>query len=118
MQVLLPVQNTFLDTVTPISTPISVSPTLSLSLCSASPSLFRRDMATHTIPDTMKAWVVTRRGTPAQAVHLAAAHPVPKQLAKGEVLVRVQAAAFNPVYVPSRFHTPRRSQKCMTEATR
>ncbi|GJE86887.1 NAD(P)-dependent alcohol dehydrogenase [Phanerochaete sordida] len=54
-------------------------------------------MAAPAVPDTQKAWVITRRGVPAQAVHLDTKFPVSKKLAKGEVLVRVQAAAFNPV---------------------
>ena len=56
-------------------------------------------MASNTIPDIQKAWTVVRRGTPSTALKLDEKWPVPKQLAKGEVLVRVQAAAFNPVYV-------------------
>ncbi|KIP01277.1 hypothetical protein PHLGIDRAFT_38344, partial [Phlebiopsis gigantea 11061_1 CR5-6] len=49
------------------------------------------------IPDTQRAWLVVRRGKPADALQLSETWPVPKQLGKGEVLVRVQAAAFNPV---------------------
>ncbi|PPQ72092.1 hypothetical protein CVT24_008379 [Panaeolus cyanescens] len=50
-----------------------------------------------TIPDVQKAWVVVRSGKPAKAVVLKADWPVPKQLKQGEVLVKIQAAAFNPV---------------------
>ncbi|KII89061.1 hypothetical protein PLICRDRAFT_124276 [Plicaturopsis crispa FD-325 SS-3] len=48
------------------------------------------------IPTTQKAWLVLRRGTPAQSVELKDVE-VPSKLGAGEVLVRVQAAAFNPV---------------------
>ena len=50
------------------------------------------------IPLTQRAWIVARRGTPAQALELRTDWPVPK-LGEGEVLVKVQAAALNPVYV-------------------
>ncbi|EKM55673.1 uncharacterized protein PHACADRAFT_195714 [Phanerochaete carnosa HHB-10118-sp] len=54
-------------------------------------------MAAFTIPDTQKAWVIVRKGVPARALKLDDKYPVAKKLAKGEVLVRVQAAAFNPI---------------------
>lgn len=54
-------------------------------------------MAAHSIPDTQRAWVVVRKGVPARAIQLDEKHPVAKKLAKDEVLVRVRAAAFNPV---------------------
>ena len=49
------------------------------------------------IPDTQKAWLVVRKGKPADALQLSETWPVPKKMGKGEVLVRVQAAAYNPV---------------------
>jgi len=49
------------------------------------------------IPDTQKAWLVTRQGKPAQSLKLVTDWPVPKKLRPGEVLVRVQAGALNPV---------------------
>lgn len=55
-------------------------------------------MAAEAIPDTQKAWLIVRKGVPAKALRLEE-YPVPKKLRKGEVLVRVQAAALNPVYV-------------------
>ncbi|KAF8644811.1 hypothetical protein AX16_008268 [Volvariella volvacea WC 439] len=44
-----------------------------------------------------RAWIIVRQGTPAQALTLKQDHPVPSKLEAGEVLVRVQAAALNPV---------------------
>ncbi|KAF8162897.1 hypothetical protein B0H34DRAFT_299328 [Crassisporium funariophilum] len=49
------------------------------------------------IPDVQKAWINVGRGSPAQALVLKSDWPVPKQLGVGEVLVKVQAAALNPV---------------------
>ncbi|KAF8162896.1 hypothetical protein B0H34DRAFT_835459 [Crassisporium funariophilum] len=49
------------------------------------------------IPDVQRAWTVIQRGTPATALTLKDDWPVPKQLKEGEVLVKVQAAALNPI---------------------
>ncbi|KAJ3504181.1 hypothetical protein NLJ89_g8070 [Agrocybe chaxingu] len=49
------------------------------------------------IPDVQQAWVVIRRGRPSHALELKSDWPVPKKLEKGEVLVKVQAAALNPI---------------------
>ncbi|KAF8968381.1 hypothetical protein BDZ97DRAFT_1916217 [Flammula alnicola] len=49
------------------------------------------------IPDVQRAWVNVRRGAPAQALTLKQDWPVPKNLAPREVLLKVQAAALNPV---------------------
>ena len=54
------------------------------------------------IPATQKAWVVVRRGKPERALELKKDAPVSTKLENGEVLVRVQAAALNPMYVPHR----------------
>lgn len=54
-------------------------------------------MVLQDIPDTQKAWLVTRQGKPAQSLKLVPDWPVPKKLRPGEVLVRVQAGALNPV---------------------
>lgn len=48
------------------------------------------------IPATQKTWRVTRKGKPADVLKLTDA-PVPAKLKKGEVLLKVQAAALNPV---------------------
>ena len=45
---------------------------------------------------TQRAWIVERRGPPEKALRLHEDWPVPKPLA-GEVLVKVEAAALNPV---------------------
>jgi len=44
-----------------------------------------------------RAWTVVRRGKPADALLLRSDWPVPQKLEKGEVLIKVQAAALNPV---------------------
>ena len=49
------------------------------------------------IIDVQRAWTVVRRGRPADALKLKTDWPVPKKLEKGEVLVRIQAGALNPV---------------------
>lgn len=51
------------------------------------------------IPDVQRAWVVVRRGKPADAIILKNDWPVSKNLEQGEVLVRVEAAALNPMSV-------------------
>ena len=57
----------------------------------------------HVLPEKQKAWVIVRRGKPADALVFDENATVPSSLAEGEVLVKVQAAAFNPVYVPHRY---------------
>ncbi|KAK7695386.1 hypothetical protein QCA50_000022 [Cerrena zonata] len=49
------------------------------------------------IPDKQKAWRAVKRGTPAEAIRFDKDAPVPSKLKQGEVLVKVQAAALNPV---------------------
>ncbi|KAG6821093.1 hypothetical protein H0H93_007252 [Arthromyces matolae] len=49
------------------------------------------------IPQVQRAWIVVSRGIPAKALSLKSDWPTPSQLKPGEVLVRVQAAALNPV---------------------
>jgi len=49
------------------------------------------------IPGTQRAWIIERRGTPANALKLRSDWEVPNKLEQGEVLVKVQAAALNPV---------------------
>ncbi|KAJ7115815.1 NAD(P)-binding protein [Mycena epipterygia] len=46
---------------------------------------------------TYSAWFVVRRGPPAKALPLKAGLPIPAQLSKGHVLVKVQATALNPL---------------------
>ncbi|KAJ3503222.1 hypothetical protein NLJ89_g8531 [Agrocybe chaxingu] len=48
-------------------------------------------------PDIQRAWVNVRRGTPAEALVLKSDWPVSKKLAPGEVLLKVHAAALNPI---------------------
>jgi hypothetical protein len=54
------------------------------------------------LPTTQKAWLVVRRGPPDVALELVHDAPVPTELQDGEVLVKVGAAALNPVSVSSR----------------
>ncbi|KAF4614751.1 hypothetical protein D9613_003251 [Agrocybe pediades] len=49
------------------------------------------------IQKTQRAWTVIRRGTPDNAAVLNKEWPVPQDLRPGEVLVKVQAAALNPL---------------------
>jgi NADPH:quinone reductase-like Zn-dependent oxidoreductase len=51
------------------------------------------------IPKTQRAWRVLRRGHPSKALEFAQNAPVRTDLADGEVLVKVGAAALNPVCV-------------------
>lgn len=66
-----------------------------------------------------RAWIVERRGRPSQALKLRADWEVPTKLNAGEVLVKVQAAALNPVYasILSIFVvlTPRSTQRIQTD---
>ncbi len=55
--------------------------------------------ATAQIPEKQKAWLVTAKGAPAQVLKLDSNVTVPSKLATGDVLVKVHAAALNPVYV-------------------
>lgn len=50
------------------------------------------------LPQIQKAWRATAKGEPSKVLRLDDNVPVPK-LNRGEVLIRVQAAALNPVYV-------------------
>ncbi|RDB24078.1 Zinc-type alcohol dehydrogenase-like protein C16A3.02c [Hypsizygus marmoreus] len=49
------------------------------------------------IPETQRAWIIERRGLPSKALTLRTDWKVPSKLKPGEVLVKVQAAALNPV---------------------
>ncbi|KAF8507264.1 hypothetical protein JB92DRAFT_2735765 [Gautieria morchelliformis] len=54
-------------------------------------------MSTDSIPTKQNAWLIVRRGSPGQSIVLKKDVSVPSQLGKGEVLVKVHAAALNPV---------------------
>lgn len=54
-------------------------------------------LANTTIPEKQRAWVVVKRGKPKNALVFDQKAPVPSDLGPGEVLLRVQAAALNPV---------------------
>lgn len=66
---------------------------------SLQPSLLSAMSAPQPIPDVQKAWVSVRKGTPSRSLEFREEWPVKKLLAPGEVLVKVQAAALNPVFV-------------------
>ena len=55
-------------------------------------------------PDVQKAWVAVRQGSPRSALELKSDWPVPSKLDPNEVLIKVQAAALNPVYVQTLGH--------------
>ncbi|KAG6885996.1 hypothetical protein C0993_006112 [Termitomyces sp. T159_Od127] len=65
------------------------------------------------LPKTQRAWIVERTGPPAKALSLRSDWPVPSQLKPGDVLVKVQAAALNPVgyklmkFLPTFMHSGR-----------
>jgi NADPH:quinone reductase-like Zn-dependent oxidoreductase len=52
---------------------------------------------TSNIPKIQRAWRVVRRGHPSKALQFTKDAPVRTDLADGEVLVKVGAAALNPV---------------------
>ncbi|EMD32979.1 hypothetical protein CERSUDRAFT_118408 [Gelatoporia subvermispora B] len=54
-------------------------------------------MSTPATPPTMRAWRVMRRGDPAKALRFDEKMSVPSELPEGHVLVKVQAAALNPI---------------------
>lgn len=49
------------------------------------------------IPTTQRAWRAVAKGQPRDALKLVTDLPVPTELKPGEVLVKVQAGALNPV---------------------
>ncbi|KAH9920420.1 chaperonin 10-like protein [Amylocystis lapponica] len=55
------------------------------------------------LPNTQKAWIVVRKGDPSTALELRPDAPV---LTKGEVLIKTQAAALNPVDYKIMKHFP------------
>ncbi|OCH89445.1 NAD(P)-binding protein [Obba rivulosa] len=54
-------------------------------------------MSSASVPPTMRAWRVVRKGEPSKALQFDENVPVPSKLSPGDVLVKVQAAALNPV---------------------
>ena len=48
---------------------------------------------------TYRAWRVVRKGLPQDALQLETSLPIPKDLKHGDVLLKVQAGALNPVCV-------------------
>lgn len=54
---------------------------------------------TANLPSVQQAWRIIRKGAPAKALILDLDFPVPTKIPAGEILVKVQAAALNPVYV-------------------
>lgn len=56
-------------------------------------------MASTDIPATQRSYRATGKGEPRKAIQLVKDFPVTTALKEGEVLVKVQAAALNPLYV-------------------
>ncbi|KAF4578559.1 hypothetical protein EYR36_000366 [Pleurotus pulmonarius] len=48
-------------------------------------------------PTTQKAWIVERMGHPSKVLKFHSDWPVPSEIPKGHVLVKIQAAALNPI---------------------
>ena len=53
------------------------------------------------LPSVLTVWKIARRGDPAKALVKDQNGPVPTKIPKGYVLVKIQAASLNPVYVPA-----------------
>lgn len=68
-----------------------------VSSSSPKSSLLLTTMSDFQLPQKQKAWQVVRRGLPKNAVVLNEQADVPSRLGHGDVLIKVQAAAFNPV---------------------
>jgi NADPH:quinone reductase-like Zn-dependent oxidoreductase len=49
------------------------------------------------LPSVQKAWRIVRRGDPVTALVLDTHVPVPTKIPAGDVLLKIQAAALNPV---------------------
>lgn len=49
------------------------------------------------IPNVQRAWRSVRRGPPSTSLELHSDVPVPRELKDGEVLIKVEAAALNPM---------------------
>ena len=56
---------------------------------------------TTSLPSVQTSWKIVRRGGPAKALVKDQNAPVPTKILKGYVLVKIQAASLNPVYVPA-----------------
>ncbi|KAI0343538.1 NAD-P-binding protein [Trametopsis cervina] len=54
-------------------------------------------MSTTEIPKKQQAWIVVRRGEPKDAVKFTDQREVPSKIPKGHALIKVEAAAMNPV---------------------
>lgn len=52
---------------------------------------------TANLPSVQQAWRIVRSGAPEKALVLDLNVPVPTKIPAGEILVKVQAAALNPV---------------------
>ncbi len=50
-----------------------------------------------TIPDVQRAWVTVRRGKPVDSLVFQEERPITRKLKDGEILVKMEAAALNPV---------------------
>jgi NADPH:quinone reductase-like Zn-dependent oxidoreductase len=53
------------------------------------------------IPKTQRAWRVVTQGPPSKALRFEQDVPTPSALKPNDVLIKVQAAALNPVYAPA-----------------
>ena len=55
------------------------------------------------LPSVQTVWKIVRKGDPAKALVKEENAPVPNKIPEGCVLVKVQAASLNPVYVKGSF---------------
>ena len=60
--------------------------------------------ATTSLPSVQTVWKIVRRGDPAKALVKDQNAPVPTKIPEGYVLVKIQAASLNPVYVYCSYH--------------
>ena len=78
-----------------------------ISLSFADLAMDSTSASASSLPSTQTVWKIVRKGDPAKVLVKEENAPVPKKIPKGHVLVKIQAASLNPVYVhPSSCSNP------------